>query len=84
VRVVARKPLHLLCGMVFFARLPSMRKASWRICRMARRKKDVPDLPYTAPPLSCAAFFFKEQARGLSQQISGKGDAACVIISNLK
>lgn len=24
---------------------------------MARRKRDVPDLPYTAPPLSCAAFF---------------------------
>ena len=30
---------------------------------MARRKRDVPDLPYTAPPLSCAAFFVKVQNR---------------------
>ena len=27
---------------------------------MARRKKDVPGLPYTASPLSCVAFFVKE------------------------
>ena len=34
---------------------------SWRTRRMARRKRDVPDLPYAAPPLSCAAFFVKVQ-----------------------
>ncbi|WP_207648937.1 hypothetical protein, partial [Hespellia stercorisuis] len=34
--------------------------ASWRTLRMARRKKDVPGLPYTASPLSCVAFFVKE------------------------
>ena len=28
---------------------------------MARRKRNVSDLPYAAPPLSCAAFFFKVQ-----------------------
>ena len=64
-RVVARKPLHLLSGAVLVARLsgrgnPS-RIASWRTRRMARRKRNVSDLPYAAPPLSCAAFFFKVQ-----------------------
>ena len=33
------------------------RIASWRTRRMARRKRNVSDLPYAAPPLSCAAFF---------------------------
>jgi len=28
---------------------------------MARRKRNVSDLPYAAPPLSCAAFFVKVQ-----------------------
>ena len=37
------------------------RIASWRTRRMARRKRNVSDLPYAAPPLSCAAFFFKVQ-----------------------
>ena len=37
------------------------RIASWRTRRMARRKRNVSDLPYTAPPLSCAAFFVKVQ-----------------------
>ena len=32
---------------------------SWRTRRIARRKRDVSDLPYAAPPLSCAAFFVK-------------------------
>ena len=52
------------------------RKASWRTCRMAQRKKDVSDLPYTASPLSCDTFFVKEQAKVKSTG-SGKGDAAC-------
>ena len=34
---------------------------SWRTRRMARRKRNVSDLPYAAPPLSCAAFFVKVQ-----------------------
>lgn len=63
--VVARKPLHLLSGAVLVARLsgrgnPS-RIVSWRTRRMARRKRNVSDLPYAAPPLSCAAFFVKVQ-----------------------
>ena len=32
---------------------------SWRTRRMARRKRNVSDLPYTASPLSCVAFFIK-------------------------
>ena len=44
------------------------RIASWRTRRMARRKRNVSDLPYAAPPLSCAAFFNKVQ----------NGCAACV------
>ena len=38
-----------------------LEKASWRTRRMARRKRNVSDLPYAAPPLSCAAFFVKVQ-----------------------
>ena len=51
---------------------------SWRTRRMARRKRNVSDLPYTAPPLSCAAFFVKEQ-KGIRAIGSGKGDTAGVI-----
>lgn len=36
---------------------------SWRTHRIARRKRNVSDLPYAAPPLSCVAFFVKEQKR---------------------
>ncbi len=42
---------------------------------MARRKRDVSDLPYTAPPLSCVAFFVKEQGKVRLNAQSGKGDA---------
>ena len=55
---------------------------SWRTRRMAQRKKDVSDLPYTASPLSCVAFFIKEQAR-LSQQAAERG-TLLVVISNLE
>jgi len=58
------------------------RKASWRTCRMAQRKKDVSDLPYTASPLSCVAFFVKEQVRS-SQQAAERG-TLLVVISNLE
>ena len=49
--------------------------ASWRNRRMARRKRNVSDLPYAAPPLSCAAFFFKVQKWLCCprQQRNGKG-----------
>lgn len=40
-----------------------LEKASWRTRRMARRKRNVSDLPYAAPPLFCVAFFVKEQKR---------------------
>ena len=43
-----------------FSLVPDMGK-SWRTRRMARRKRNVSDLPYAAPPLSCAAFFVKVQ-----------------------
>ena len=49
---------------------------SWRTRRMARHKRNVSDLPYAAPPLSCVAFFVKEQ-KGRIEIGSGKGgDAA--------
>ncbi|GAB5081265.1 hypothetical protein Osc1_04380 [Hominimerdicola sp. 21CYCFAH17_S] len=57
---------NLLPGAVSVARLiPEKETASWRTRRIARRKRNVSDLPYTAPPFSCAAFFFKEH-KGLS------------------
>ena len=92
--VVARKPLHLLSGAVLVARLsgrgnPS-RIVSWRTRRMARRKRNVSDLPYAAPPLSCAAFFFKVQKWLCCphQQRNGKGGerkrlAAAVVYSSV-
>lgn len=40
---------------------PRRGKVSWRTRRTARHKRNVSDLPYTAPPLSCVAFFDKEQ-----------------------
>ena len=46
---------------------------SWRTRRMARRKRNVSDLPYTAPPLSCVAFFVKEQGQGQIERAKRKG-----------
>ena len=46
---------------------------SWRTRRMARHKRNVSDLPYAAPPLSCAAFFVKEQMGQIYAK--RKGDA---------
>ena len=64
-RVVARKPLHLFPARCWSLGCPGgdnlTRIASWRTRRMARRKRNVSDLPYAAPPLSCAAFFVKVQ-----------------------
>ena len=53
---------------------------SWRTRRMARRKRNVSDLPYTAPPLSCVAFFVKEQGQGQIERAKRKGGrfAFCV------
>ena len=55
---------------------------SWRTRRMARHKRNVSDLPYTASPLSCVAFFVKEQVRS-SQQAAERG-TLLVVISNLE
>ena len=52
-----------------------LEKASWRTRRMARRKRNVSDLPYAASPLSCVAFFVNEQ-KGRIEIGSGKGNAA--------
>jgi len=52
---------------------------SWRTCRIARRKRNVSDLPYTAPPFSCAAFFVNERNKD-KESDSGKGDAAGIIL----
>lgn len=45
----------------YFSLAFRLRKRSWRIHRMARHKRNVSDLPYTASPFYCAAFFVKEQ-----------------------
>ena len=83
VRVVAHKPLHLFPGVVVVARLsPIEEKRHGAPRRMAQRKKDVSDLPYTASPLSCVAFFVKEQVRS-SQQAAERG-TLLVVISNLE
>ena len=80
---VARKLLNLLPGSVLVARLSRQGKenpagiVSWRTRRMARRKRDVSDLPYAAPPLSCATFFVKVLEWFCWGAGSGKGDAAC-------
>lgn len=66
------------------------RIASWRTHRMARRKRNVSDLPYAAPPLSCAAFFVKVQngfaAASAAERKRGerKRPAAAVYSSALK
>ena len=58
----------------------SDRGKSWRTRRMARRKRNVSDLPYTASPLSCVAFFVKEHGRGQIEHAKRKGGrfAFCV------
>ena len=87
--VVARKLLNLLPGAVLVARLSRRGKenpagiASWRTRRMARRKRDVSDLPYAAPPLSCAAFFVKVQ-KALMCRTYGKGNIGSGFTSKLE
>ena len=68
-----------LCS-VGVSRSFSDRGKSWRTRRMARRKRNVSDLPYTAPPLSCVAFFVKEQGQGQIERAKRKGGrfAVCV------
>jgi len=58
---VCRRPqaANLLCGGGGVRSFPKGK--SWRTRRIARHKRNVSDLPYAAPPFSCAAFFFKEQ-----------------------
>ena len=75
-RVVANKPLHLFSGAVLIAQLSGQKNpariVSWRTRRVARRKRNVSDLPYNAPPLSCGhicqgaskAFFGKQRKGG--------------------
>lgn len=58
-RVVARKLLTCFPSRCWSLGFLRRGKASWRTLCMARRKKDVPDFPYTASPLSCVAFFIK-------------------------
>ena len=54
--------LSRMCESERYTACPDER--SWRTRCMARRKRDVSDLPYTASPLSCVAFFVKEQKQG--------------------
>ena len=61
------------------------RIASWRTHRMARRKRNVSDLPYTASPLSCVAFFVKEQREVKALRQRRKGGAPlwfCYILNS--
>ena len=80
---------YLLPGAVLVARLSQRGKetpagiASWRTRRMARRKRDVSDLPYAAPPLSCAAFFVKVQ-KALMCRTYGKGNIGSGFTSKLE
>ena len=55
---------------------------SWRTRRMARHKRNVSDLPYAAPPLSCVAFFVKEQKDRLRK--AERGGTLRVYFSVLK
>ena len=55
---------------------------SWRTRRMARHKRNVSDLPYAAPPLSCVAFFFKVQKTEIYKE--ERGGTLCVYFSVLK
>jgi len=48
---------------------------SWRTRRVARYRKNVSDLPYTASPLSCTAFFVKVQKSRRAMTGCGKGGA---------
>lgn len=49
---------------------------SWRTLRMARRKRNVSDLPYTVSLLSCATFFVKEQREYKAFPCDGKGSTS--------
>ena len=51
------------------------RIASWRTRRMARRKRNVSDLPYAAPPLSCGLSLSRSRVKVRLNTQSGKGDA---------
>ena len=59
------------------AAMPVFRRRCWslgypgRTRRMARRKRNVSDLPYAAPPLSCVAFFVKVQKTGIRKAERG-------------
>ena len=55
---------------------------SWRTRRIARRKRNVSDLPYTASPLSCVAFFVKERVTENRKQ--ERGVTVCDLILCLK
>ncbi len=58
----------------YFSLAFRLRKRSWRTHRMARHKRNVSDLPYTASPFYCAAFFVKEQ-RAVLRYGTEKGEA---------
>lgn len=85
-RVVADRLLYLFSG-VGVGRSSIKREnpaiiGSWRTRRMARRKRNVSDLPYAASPLSCAAFFFKVQKTEICKE--ERGGTLCVYFSVLK
>lgn len=64
-----------LCFTVWYFSLAFLlRERSWRTRRMARHKRNVSDLPYTASPFYCAAFFIKEQ-RVVLRYGTEKGEA---------
>ena len=53
---------------------------SWRTHRSARSRKNVSDLPYTASPLSCVAFFLKERERSYILRLrKGVGASALIV-----
>ena len=83
--MVVRKYHYIFCALSpagcypcftvwYFSLAFRLKKRSWRTHRMARHKRNVSDLPYTASPFYCAAFLVKEQ-RAVLRYGTEKGEA---------
>ena len=78
--VLPVRPSPASCHACFAARCcslcfsPTEKSGHGALRRPAQYKENVSDLPYAAPPLSCAAFFFKvqQQGRGWEQRKGGR------------
>ena len=82
VRVVARKPLHLLCGMVFFARLLLLEKCHGVPSVWLGAKRTYPICPILRRRCLASLSLSKSKTRS-SQQTAERG-TLLVAISNLE